>query len=392
MPIKIGLEKLREDHFALLKGKRVGLMTNPSAVDNQLVSSYEIFSQSDEINLTTLFGPEHGMAASAPDATSVANAIDTRTGLPIYSLYGDTYRPTRDMLDNLNVIVCDIQDVGVRFYTYIWTISYILEACGEYGKEVMILDRPNPIGDTVSGGTLDADLSSFVGRFDMPIRHGMTVGELAQMMNQLWNPTPCQLSIVPCEGWNRTMRWNEIGRDFIQSSPSMPHFITALHYPGSCLLEGTTLSEGRGTSLPFQIVGSPYIDGDSLAEQLNAKHIAGLRFRPHAFLPTFSKYAGETCYGVQIHITDLEQFDPILAWLTTIIEIKASYPEQFSWLPPHQTDYERGAQWHFDRLIGQSKYRQMIDNGASVDEVVQSWSEYGDDFRNIRRPYLIYPE
>ena len=392
MTMMVGLEKLRSDQFALLKGKRVGLMTNPSAVDRHLMSTYEIFSQLAEVNLTTLFGPEHGMAAAAPDATSVANAIDTRTGLPIYSLYGETYRPTRDMLQNIDVVVCDIQDVGVRFYTYIWTISYILEVCGEYDKEVMILDRPNPIGDDISGGTLDEELSSFVGRFDMPIRHGMTVGELSQMMNDLWNPTPCQLTVVPCEGWNRIMRWNEIGREFIQSSPSMPHFITAVHYPGSCLLEGTTLSEGRGTSLPFQIVGAPYIDGDHLAEQLNAQNLADVRFRPHAFLPTFSKYANETCYGVQLHIADMELFDPIKSWLATIIKIKATYPNQFEWLPPHQTEYERGEQWHFDRLIGSTQYRHMIDTGASVDEVMNGWSDYCDEFREIRRPYLIYPE
>ena len=267
-----------------------------------------------------------------------------------------------------------------------------MEACGEYGKEVVILDRPNPIGDTIGGGALDAELSSFVGRFDMPIRHGMTVGELAQMMNQLWNPSPCQLSIVPCDGWNRRMLWNETERDFIQSSPSMPHFITALHYPGSCLLEGTYLSEGRGTSLPFQIVGTPYIDGDYLAEQLNAQNLAGVRFRPHAFLPTFSKFANETCYGVQLHITDIKQFDPIKAWLATIIEIKSIYPEQFEWLPPHQTDYERGEQWHFDRLIGRKHYRQLIDTGASVHDVMEGWSDYCDEFHNRRQPYLIYPE
>jgi uncharacterized protein YbbC (DUF1343 family) len=390
--MQVGLEKLRADNFDLLKGKRVGLMTNPSAVDSQFVSTYEIFSQSDNVNLTTLFGPEHGMAAAAPDAASVDNAIDARTGLPIYSLYGKTYRPTPNMLGNLDVLVCDIQDVGVRFYTYIWTISYILEVCGEQGKEVVILDRPNPIGDGIAGGSLEEEMSSFVGRFDMPIRHGLTVGELSQMINQLWNPSPCQLTIVTCDGWERTMRWNDTNREFVQSSPSMPNFMTALHYPGSCMLEGTYLSEGRGTSLPFQCVGTPYIDGDRLAEKLNAQSRAGVRFRPQAFLPTSSKYAGETCYGVQLHITDVEYFDPIRAWLATIIEIKTTYTEQFKWLPPNQREVERGSQWHFDRLMGSKKYRQMIDSGASVDDLMDGWSKYCDDFHELRKPYLIYPE
>lgn len=390
--MRVGLEILQASKFDLLKGKRVGLLTNPSAVDRQFVSTYHIFSQSSEVNLTTLFGPEHGMSASAPDAASVENAVDKRTGLPIYSLYGDHYRPTLEMLENLDVLVCDIQDVGVRFYTYIWTISYILEACGEHGKEVVILDRPNPIGDRVGGGALDEEVSSFVGRFDMPIRHGMTVGELAQMINERWNPTPCQLMVVHCEGWERTMLWSETGREFIQSSPAMPNLMTALHYPGSCMLEGTQLSEGRGTSLPFQVVGAPYIDGDYLAETLNTKKLSGVRFRPHAFMPTSSKYTGETCYGVQPHITDVEQFDPILVWLTTIIEIVTMYSEQFEWLPPHQIEYERGSQYHFDRLMGNTSYRTRIDNGATADDIMAGWAAYCEQFRELRKPFLLYPE
>lgn len=348
--------------------------------------------QSDAINLTTLFGPEHGMAASAPDAASIDNAVDKHTGLPIYSLYGDLYRPTPDMLENLDVLVCDIQDVGVRFYTYIWTISYILEACGEYGKEVVILDRPNPIGDRINGGSLDDDISSFVGRFDMPIRHGMTVGELSLMINKKWNPTPCQLTVVSCDGWERTMLWSDTSRDYIQSSPAMPNLTTALHYPGSCMLEGTRLSEGRGTSLPFQVVGTPYLDGETLADSLNAKGISGVRFRPHAFMPTSSKYAGDTCYGVQLHITDIEHFEPIQAWLATIIEIKTLYPDQFEWLPPHQIDYERGSEYHFDRLMGSRSYRKRIDDGQSVDDLIKGWSEYCTQFRSDREQYLLYPE
>ena len=390
--MRIGLEKLRSDNFALLQGKRVGLMTNPSAVDHQLRSTYDIFSQSDDVNLTTLFGPEHGLAATAPDAISVDHAVDTRTGLPIYSLYGKTYRPTPDMLDNLDVMVCDIQDIGVRFYTYIWTISYILEACGEQGKEVVILDRPNPIGDRIAGGSLEEGMASFVGRFDIPIRHGMTVGELSQMINERWNPSPCALTVVACEGWRRTTLWSNTGREFVQPSPAMPNFTTALHYPGACMLEGTHLSEGRGTSLPFQCVGAPYIDGNRLSEKLNAQNLAGVRFRPHAFLPYSSKYAGEACYGVQLHITDVELFDPLSAWLATIIEIKTTYPKQFKWLPPIPAEHKRSPQWHFDRLLGSKKYRHMIDSGASVHDLMAEWPNYCDEFCEIRKPYLIYPE
>ena len=282
MMINAGIEVLVAQQFRLLKGKRVGLMTNPSAVNHDLISTYDILHQAPDVNLTALFGPEHGLVAAAPDAMAVANATDSRSGLPIYSLYGDTYRPTADMLRDVDVLVCDIQDIGVRFYTYIWTVSYILEACGEHGVEVVILDRPNLLGDTVAGPPLEAAFASFVGRFNIPIQHGMTLGELAQMINGEWNATPADVTLVACAGWQRRMQWDETGLPFVTSSPAIPHFQTTLHYPGACLIEGTQLSEGRGTALPFEIVGAPYIDAAALAEHLNAPAFPGVYFRPHA--------------------------------------------------------------------------------------------------------------
>lgn len=387
--IKRGIEQLREDDFRLLQGKRVGLLTNPSAVDRKLTSTYEIFATAPEVDLNALYGPEHGMIAAALDAVAVEDRFDPATGVPIYSLYGKTVRPSADMLENIDVLVCDIQDIGLRFYTYVWTVSYVLEACGEHDIDVLILDRPNPLGDTVAGGPLDEKFSSFVGRFDIPVQHGMTLGELAQMMNALWNPTPANLTVVPCSGWNRHMTWDQTGLEFVTTSPAIPHFRTVLQYPGACFIEGTMLSEGRGTSLPFEVVGAPYINGNQLASDLNRLNLDGVIFRPHAFFPTASKFRDETCYGVQVHVTDQSAFEPIPVWLTVIHTIRHRYPDQFEWLPPYQQEYERGSIYHFDRLIGSEKPRQQIDAGHSIMEVMAGWDVYCDAFCEQRAPYLM---
>lgn len=387
--IQRGIERLREDNFQALHGKRVGLLTNSGAVDHNLTSTYEIFATEPRVNLVALFSPEHGIVASALDAVLIENSVDKRTGVPIYSLYGDTKRPTADMLKNIDVLVCDIQDIGARFYTYIWTISYILEACGENNIDVLILDRPNPLGDIVAGSPLNETYSSFVGRFDIPIRHGMTVGELSLMVNQRWNATPANCTIIPCSGWKRTTLWNELGLEFVPTSPAIPHFCTVLHYTGSCFLEGTMLSEGRGTSLPFEVVGAPYIHADSLAKRLNALNLQGVRFRPHSFYPTAGKFRDETCNGVQAHILNQSTFDPLATWLSVIVEIRNIYRDEFEWLPPIQQEYEQGTLFHFDRLIGDSEPRIKIDAGQSVDEITQGWKDYCDKFRLYRQSFLI---
>jgi len=390
MSVQTGLEQLVSEHFALLAGKRPGLMTNPSAVDRTFQSTYDLFRIAPAINLQALFGPEHGFAAAAPDATQIANATDPKTGLPVYSLYGKVYRPTPEMLENIDVLVCDIQDLGVRFYTYVWTVSYVLEACGEAGVEVMILDRPNPLGDRVAGPALAPDYASFVGRFDIPIQHGMSLGEMAQMINGEWNPTPAKLTVVPCVGWQRELQWEETGLPFVTTSPAIPDLTTVLHYPGSCLIEGTTLSEGRGTALPFQVIGAPYIDGAALAEQLNMLDFPGVRFRPHAFLPTDSKHAGTTCYGVQAHITDRESYRPIETWLGVLNTIRHAYPDDFGWLGIGQEYYERGKLLHFDRLIGSDQPRLLIEQGADLKEITADWAQNSETFRQRREPYLLY--
>jgi uncharacterized protein YbbC (DUF1343 family) len=380
-----GIDVLHADNFAPLKGKRVGLMTNPSAVDSQLTSTYDIFRHAQNVNLTALFGPEHGFMGAAREGEKVETTMDVRTGPPTYSLYGETFRPTKQMLEGIDVLVCDIQDIGARYYTFLWTISHILEAAGEFGVEVVILDRPNPIGGQVSGSPLSPECASLVGRFNIPIRHGMTLGELAQMINARWNPTPAQMSVVPCEGWRRNMTWEETELPFVPPSPAMAHLVTARHYPGACLIEGTTLSEGRGTPLPFEVVGAPYIDGITLADHLNAQNWNGVRFRAHLFRPSTNKYKDEYCQGVQAHITDAANYEPISTWLGVIREIRHLYPKEFAWLPPHHDGLQ-----HFDILIGSTTIRTDIDKGKPLTELMMGWNEFVEEFKHERQPYLLH--
>jgi beta-N-acetylhexosaminidase len=363
--------------FAPLRDKRVGLMTNPSAVDRQLTSTYDILRQN--VQLTALFAPEHGILGASRDGEFFDSMADARTGIPIYSLYGETFRPTSTMLDGIDVLVCDIQDIGARFYTFWWTVSLILEAAGEYGVSVLILDRPNPIGERVAGPGIAPELRSLVGRFPIPIQHGMTLGELALMLNALWNTTPAHVEVVRCEDWQRALLWEQTGLPFVPPSPAMAHLVTARHYPGACLLEGTTLSEGRGTALPFEIMGAPYIDALALAEHLNAQNWEGVRFRSHAFRPTASKYAGEDCFGVQAHITDIAAYAPLPTWLGVIREIRQLYPHDFGW----RSD-------HFDRLMGDTATRMALDDGATLTELTAHWSAFEQDFMRLRAPYLLY--
>jgi uncharacterized protein YbbC (DUF1343 family) len=371
-----GIEVLRRDGFAALKSKRVGLLTNPSAVDRNLTSTYAILRQMSDVRLTALFSPEHGFAAVAADGEHVASSIDSQTGLPIHSLYGPTQRPTREMVAGLDAILVDIQDIGVRYYTFVWTLSHVLEAAGEYGIEVIVLDRPNPLGDTVAGAPLDTRFASLVGRYPVPILHGMTLGELARLFNSVWNPTPAHLTVIACKGYGRSMDWQETELPFVSPSPNMPHLVTAQHYPGSCLIEGTTLSEGRGTALPFEVVGAPGLDAEALANALNDRGWPGVRFRPYAFKPTASKYTGEVCAGVQAHITNVSAYRPVETWLGVLQEIYRQQP--FGWND------------HFERLIGSSDVRPLIESGTPFDSIYEQWDKLGAEFRLLRKPYLIY--
>ncbi|NDJ61779.1 MAG: DUF1343 domain-containing protein [Chloroflexi bacterium] len=384
-----GLDVLIADDFGALMGKRIGLLTNPSAVDQHLRSTYDIFHRSEAVNLAALFGPEHGFMGAAADGEQIGAAVDSRTGLPIHSLYGATYRPTAAMLAGLDAIVCDLQDVGARFYTYIWTIAEIMAAAGEHGVEVIVLDRPNPLGGRIiEGGPLDPALASLVGRGPLPIRHGLTVGELARLINAVLLPKRAHLTVIPCVGWSRDLVWPALGRPWIAPSPNIHCVEALLHYPGACLLEGTNLSEGRGTAQPFQWVGAPWIDGPALADHLNQQGWPGVRFRACAFQPTASKWAGQVCHGVQAHITDTPAWQPVRAWLGVIAAIRRLYPDDFAWLAP--TD--PAGDHHFDRLIGSRTTRSLIDSGAPLAALMIGWDAFCAEFDAQRQPYMLYRE
>jgi uncharacterized protein YbbC (DUF1343 family) len=376
--MKLALDRLQEEDFRSLKGKRIGLMTNPSAVDSRLVSAYDVFRQAEGFHLAAFFGAEHGVKASVADGEHIHSAIDSLTGLPVYSLYGANFRPSAEMLDGLELMVCDIQDIGARYYTFLWTISHILEACGEFGIPVLILDRPNPLGAAVRGRGLEPKFSSLVGRYDIPIQHGLTLGEMLLYLNATKNPFRADLSVMELQGWEREQFWHETGLNFVSPSPNMPHPITAYHYVGACLVEGTNCSEGRGTALPFEIVGAPFIDGTNLAQTLNAYDLAGVRFRAHSFQPSASKFSGKVCNGVQAHITDLQAYNPLRVWLTVLQEIRHAYPEQFEWNP------------HFYRLVGSESVREAIDRGESIETLMSGWDDYCADFQKASAPYRLY--
>jgi uncharacterized protein YbbC (DUF1343 family) len=376
--VQTGIEVLRASQFAPLQGKRVGLFTNLNAVDGDLVSTYDVLRRAPEVYLTAIFSPEHGLAAALADGQVINSSVDARTGLPIHSLYGATQHPTPDMLADVDVIVCDSQDIGVRYYTFTWTVSHILEAAGEHNVEVIILDRPNPLSGYAFGAPLDMRFASLVGQYPVPTQPGMTLGELAQLFNANWNPTPANLSVIACQGYHRAMTWDETGLTFVPPSPNMPRLLTAQHYPGACLVEGTSLSEGRGTALPFEIVGAPGLDGYALAETLNAQGWAGVRFRQYVFQPTASKYAGEVCSGVQAHITDIRAYQPLPVWLGVLSMIYQMQP--FTWND------------HFERLMGSDKVRSLIENKVPLNGLFEEWRESCAAFDQLRQPYLIYED
>lgn len=381
---KIGLELLLADAKRVSK-QRVGLITNASGVTSNLVSTLDALRDKG-VQVTTLFGPEHGFSASSPDATAVASSRDARTGLPVYSLYGNTRKPTAEMLAEVDALVFDLRDVGVRFYTYTTTLALVLEACAENKKPLLVLDRPNPIGGIVlEGPLLDPSLQSFIGHGSLPIRYAMTIGELARLYNCELN-IGAELDVIAMEGWQRERWFDETGLVWVPPSPGIPHTSTTIAYPGTCLIEGTNLSEGRGTALPFEIVGAPWLDGYALSDELNGRHLDGVRFRAITFMPTDSKHAHQTCYGVQVHVTDRDAFRPVKAGVHIIAACRAQNTARFEFLA---TSWE-GSHPHLDLLVGNSSVREGLQANQPVEAITRSWDADAARFEKIREGYLLY--
>ena len=382
--VKPGLEVLLEEKMDLVRGQRVGVVTNHSAVTSDLVHIVDALRGAG-VNIGALYGPEHGVRGDVADGKEVLSYTDPHTGIPVYSLYGPTKKPTAEMLKDIDVLIFDIQDIGARFYTYLYTMSYSIQACGENRKKAIVLDRPNPVGgDAVEGNILDTRFSSFVGLHPIPIRHGFTLGEAARFFNsELGYNT--DLEVVPCQGWKRAMYYDETGLPWIMPSPNMPSMDAAIMYTGLCYIEGTNISEARGTSKPFEMVGAPFIDAYKLADHMNGLGIPGVKFRPTSFFPNSSKHKDQQCFGVQPHVMDRSKLQTTLLGLSLIKALHDLFPNDFQFRAPGPSGKS-----FFDLLLGTDAVRKAILAGASVREIIDSWQPALEEFKENRRPYLLY--
>jgi uncharacterized protein YbbC (DUF1343 family) len=388
-PIKLGVERLLSEKIDLLRGKRVGLVCNQASVDHGFRHVADLFHGHPEINLTVLFGPQHGIRGDVQDnMIESAHARDRLTGLPIYSLYSETREPTEEMLKEVDVIVFDLQDVGCRIYTFVYTLANCMRAAKKLGKQVIACDRPNPIGGgKVSGTVLDPNFASFVGQFPIASRHGMTVCELAEMFNTHFG-IGCDLECVTMTGWSRDLWYDETDGPWVLPSPNIPTVDTASVFCGSVHLEGTQMSEGRGTTRPFEIVGAPYIISDEFSDALNSIGLPGVYFRSSVFLPTFQKHAGNPCGGVQIHLTDREAFEPVMAGVAIVKMAYDMYGESFRWKdPPYEYEYDRNP---FDLISGTSSVREAIERGDELAAIGESWRQPLGEFMALRGQFLLY--
>lgn len=377
-----GIEVLLAEPLTLLRGKRIGLITNSTGVDRELRSSIDLLAKHPDLQLVALFGPEHGVRGNAQAGEKVGASVDAATGLPVFSLYGEHREPSAEMLKGIDVLLFDIQDVGARFYTYPYTLAGAMRAARRAGIPVVVLDRPNPIGGVlIEGPVLEPEYASFVGQFPIPVRHGMTLGELARLFNQEFG-IGAELHVVPIKGWRRNDAEPGHALPWVPPSPNMPTPDTALVYPGTALFEGTNVSEGRGTTRPFEIIGAPFIDAETLATHMNSLGLLGVRFRPAWFTTTFSKHAGTLSGGVQIHVTDREAYRPFRTGLALLKAIHDLYPQAFR--------FEPGTPPFFDKLAGNGWIRQGIEQGESVDAMEARWAHELRSFDEVRRRYLLY--
>ena len=372
-----------------LAGRRVGVVSNPASVDGAFRHVVDRIAAQPGVTLAALFGPQHGFHADAQDnMVETAHARHPRLGAPIHSLYSDTREPTAAMLDGLDLLVIDLQDVGTRVYTYVYTMANCLRAARRRGLPVVVCDRPNPIGgEAVEGPVLDPAFASFVGQFPIPLRHGMTIGELARLFNDRFG-IGAELEVVPLEGWSRAAYHDEAGAPWVIPSPNLPTLDSAIVYPGAVLLEGTLLSEGRGTTRPFELFGAPGIDPEGLAGRLNALALPGALFRPATFEPTFQKHAGRPCGGCQIHVTDRRAFRPVLTGAAVIAACREALGDRFGWRePPYE--YERD-KMPIDVLSGSPALRRHVDAGRPAAEVAADWDRGLAAFEALRRDVLLY--
>ena len=388
-PVKLGLERLLEDSESIVKGARVGLICNQASVNHQYRHAADLLHAHPEINLQVLFGPQHGIRGDVQDnMIETAHGLDRNTGRRVYSLYSETREPTDEMLADIDTLVFDMQDVGCRIYTFAYTLANCMRAAKRLNKRVVVCDRPNPIsGKHVSGNVLEPEFASFVGQYPIPTRHGMTVGELAKLFNEHFS-IGCDLDVITMQGWDRQYWHDETDAPWVLPSPNMPTLDSATVFPGTVHFEGTQVSEGRGTTRPFELIGAPYIDPEEYASALNDLSLAGVFFRACVFQPTFQKHAGVSCGGVQIHVLDREVFEPVLAGVAMAKLAHDMYKESFRWKePPYEYVFDKNP---FDVIAGSDKTRKAFEQGLSLSEMEASWQSELNEFRRLRENYLMY--
>ena len=385
--VQLGCDRLFDDPgaFRLVRGRRVGLVTNPSGVDRRLRPTADLLHARSGLELVLLFGPEHGIRGDAEDGVPVETAVDVRTGVPAVSLYGGRRQPSPEELDQLDVLLFDIQDVGVRFYTYLYTMSLAMEACAAAGLPFVVLDRPNPLGGlAVEGNVLDAPaFASFVGRYPIPVRYGLTIGELARLFNEEFG-IGVDLHVVEMRGWRRSMGWRDTSLHWVPPSPNMPSPQTVAVYPGMCFFEGTNVSEGRGTASPFEQIGAPWIDGFVLARRAEALGLPGAAVRPVFFRPSFGKHVGLSCGGIHLHPSPDEAFSPVRTGFHLLAEARRGWPGEFEWRTNPEGIH------NFDKLAGTDTVREALDAGADVDDLIDQWARDRHPFEECRRRHLRY--
>lgn len=381
--MKLGLEVFLDSEYKQFTGKRIGLVTNMTGVNQKLMPTIDLFFEHPGITLRALYGPEHGIRGDAKEGEEVQSSIDPYTNLPVYSLYGETRKPTNEMLEAIDVIVFDLQDIGSRYYTYIYTMTYVMEACAEQGKQFVVLDRPNPIsGDCMEGNLVEEDVRSFVGLLPIPNRHGMTVGELAQLFKYKFG-YDCDLTVIPMEGWKRSMYFDDTPLFWVPPSPNTTNIDMNILYAGTCLVEGTNLSEGRGTTRPFEWIGAPYIDGNRLSKAFNDRRIEGVIARPVSFKPTYQKYKEVICSGIQLHVVNrytLNSWKTGLLLLETIAEM---YPNDFSFIENEQKKH------FFDLLAGTRSLREKVWEGTT-EVYMENCQSLMEEFQKEKQIYDLY--
>jgi len=364
-------------------------LCNPASIDPRFIHVRNRIRNAVGNRLVSLFSPQHGFFAEKQDnMIESVHTVDPLLSIPVYSLYGDSRMPTAQMLEAIDTLIIDLQDVGTRVYTFFWTITYCLEAAAAHGKKVVLLDRPNPIGgSTVEGNCLSPDCRSFVGRYPIPMRHGLTVGELAAFINNCWT-IDCDLTVVSMEGWRREMYFAETGLPWVAPSPNLPTPMSTLVYPGQVLWEGTNISEGRGTTQPFELFGAPFVDPEELKASIDEPFMAGVYLRPVVFEPTSNKWSGRPCRGFQIHVTDRNRYRPYLLTLKLLQSVLRLYPESFEWKPPpYEYEYER---MPIDLLIGDTQLRRRLEALEDPESLSGSWQPDLEDFIHNSRKFYLY--